>query len=157
MSEGTLEIAVDLGSTEPRVLVPLHPREYMEALEKEGYREIHLTGLSQLKARYLDGTEGDEFTLWVESDAQFMLRYYSRLEDMVSQGRSELHRVYLVDGCFEFSAFVQSETVKVRVGVFKDSPFVPPFSDAIELRTSDYLAMWRGIAKALVSFKQVPQ
>ncbi|WP_338866342.1 hypothetical protein [Myxococcus stipitatus] len=145
-----IDIAIDPQCKEPRILIPQHPSKYVDALEQRGYDQIRLTGLNALGVRYLNGGEGDEFILDVDSDARFLLSYYVRLEDIVALGRSEVHRVYLAGGCFEFSAFVDSERVRARVGVYRESTFAPPYDGTVDMPTREYLALWRGIAMALV-------
>ncbi len=150
MPENVLTIALEFDLHQQRVPVLLHPEEYITELENHGYRRICFSGLLNLKAKFIDGTEGDEFTLWVDPDVQLLLQYYLDLEDIVSQSKSEIHRVYLEDGCFEFSAFIEPEQVHVRAGIFRDNPFEPPFEGSAIMRSDTYLAMWRSVASVLV-------
>lgn len=127
------------------------PDAYITRMEQNGYSKVRLMGLSNLAMTYLNGTNGDEFTVWVDPDVHFLLKYYSILEQYVTEARSGLHRVYLEDGCCEFSAFITPNQVVVRVGVFRDRPFEPPWTDGIALAPETYLAMWRSIASAITA------
>lgn len=132
-----------------RVVVNAPLADYVTRLERNGYSEIRLLGLSRVAAKCADGTTTDEFTASVDSDAHFLLSYYARLEELVELSASALHRVYVVDGCVEFSAFVAPLRTFVRVGVFRENPFQAPWADGVELATETYLAMWRSIAAAI--------
>lgn len=146
---------IDITVMAERVLQPIiltmPPDAYITRLENNGYTQVRFVGLISLATKYLDGTKGDEFTVWVDPDVQFLLEYYSCLEESIAEARSGLHRVYLADGCFEFSAFITHKRVVVRVGVFRDQPFEPPFTDGITLAPKTYLAMWRLIASAITA------
>jgi hypothetical protein len=150
MSGKVLDVALGLDRSWPRIHLPLRSADYIDVLQGGGYSQIRLTGLSRLGTKYFDGTGGDEFTVGVDPDVQFLLDYYLRLEVMVEQSRTGLHRVYLADGCFEVSASVEPRKVMVRAGVYRDNPFEPPFADGVVIPTGAYLAMWRSVAAAIV-------
>jgi hypothetical protein len=149
MHRETLRIIVDPNADLPRVNV-IEPLEaYITRLYTNGYTRIQLVGISILETKYLDGAEGDEFTVGVDPDVIFLLQYYLRLEELIAAGHTDFHRVYLADGCFEFSAYVSPGRAVVRAGVFRDNPFKAPWIDGTVLAAETYLAIWRSIALAI--------
>lgn len=151
MRDDVFVIDVGRDLSQPRVPLVSRLQDYVEALERGGYRLVRLKGVGKIRTKAPHG-EPDEIEVFVDPDVNFILAYYRELEEAMSQSRSRYLNAYLVDGVFELSSLIQPREVCVRAGVGFGSPFAPPFSDTATVPSDEYLAMWRSIAAALAGF-----
>ena len=126
----------------------------MHALLSLGFDEIDLTNLAMVQAQLRDGSAVDSMPLRVEEDAAFLFKGWEAAEQWGVQSKSEPHRAYLSDGCFEISAIpVGNGVVQVRVGEFRSEQdwLERAAGRVVTMTVLEYICIWRSVAHGLLA------
>ncbi|MGB3654703.1 MAG: hypothetical protein WBA41_26345 [Rivularia sp. (in: cyanobacteria)] len=146
MSGQTAELKANLTPRTVQNLNGFDSRYFRKKIFNMGYENISLYGGL---AEYFD--RGEMF-LYVEDDAEFLIDYYTYLEELVKKPDNYEHNAYLTDGVYTLSAKSDRKIVEIKFNYCPGSRAVNLVTKTVTTSENEYFWWWRSIAYEIVNF-----
>ncbi|MEM7712498.1 MAG: hypothetical protein AAF349_02800 [Cyanobacteria bacterium P01_A01_bin.68] len=111
-----------------------------------GYENILVSGGL---AEYFD--TGGMF-LYVEEDAEFLIDYYTYLEELIQKPDNYEHHVFLTDGIYTLSAKYDRNIVEIEFNHCPSLKAANLVTNTVTTSENEYVWWWRSIACEIIDF-----
>ncbi len=93
--------------------------------------------------------------LYVESDAEFLIDYYTYLEELIQKPENYEHHVFLTDGQYTLSAKSDRKIVEIEFNSCPGLRAVNLVTNTATTSENEYIWWWRSIANELINFVSI--
>jgi len=136
----------------PRTVQNLHgfdSRDFRKQIFNMGYENILLSG------ELAECFDNAGMFLYVEDDAEFLIDYYTYLEELVKKPDNYEHHVFLTDGIYTLSAKSDRKIVEIEFNYCPGSRAANLVINTVTTSENEYVWWWRSIAHEIIKLALV--